>query len=328
MSIDRLAQVIVTYNRPDLLRELLDSIARVEPKPWRVIVVDNASTDGLTPGILEEAAQTLPDGLLQVHHSPTNTGGSGGFSTGVDLAVKAGAKWIWLMDDDVEVLPGALDKLEPWTERFQLIQARRLDVNGQPFYWQARFNEFLGVPMPYSLNNFNGEGYVTINSGTFEGMLIAVDLVMRIGLPDPRFFISWDDAVYAWVASQYATCVYVDAFVLQKKRDQKQISLGFRHFNDSPQLSKFYTMRNRGYVWRYFKEYGALNRFGFGLGTFLTFGKELLRLVAVEHSLKGLKPLLRGIWAAGKLRHDRQWRPMPPLADAQPSSAATNNQTK
>jgi len=312
MTIERLAQVIVTYNRAALLRDLLASVLNSEPRPWRVIVVDNASTDE-TPDVLDEALRDFPDGMLQVFRQPTNTGGAGGFSKGVELAVEAGAQWVWLMDDDVEVLPGALDLLEPWTRRFQLLHGRRLDVNGKPFYWQARFNQFLAVPLPYTLRGFGDQGYELTNSGTFEGMLIATDVVRRIGLPDPRFFISWDDAVYAWVASRFTPGAYVDAFVLQKKRDQKQISLGFRHFNDSPVRTKYYVMRNRGYVWQYFKQYGQLDRIGFGVGTLLTLAKEILRLVAVEHSLNGLGELLRGVRDAAAIRRDDAWRPMPPL---------------
>jgi hypothetical protein len=37
-----------------------------------------------------------------------------------------------------------------------------------------------------------------MNSGCFEGMFIHRDVVARLGLPDPRFFIYWDDSVYGW----------------------------------------------------------------------------------------------------------------------------------
>jgi hypothetical protein len=72
-------------------------------------------------------------------------------------------------------------------------------------------------------------------------------------------------------------------------------------------------MRNRGYVWRYFGLYGRLNRFGFGVGTALTFAKELVRLVMVERSPRGLAELARGLRDAKALRDDPDWQPMPPL---------------
>ncbi len=311
---DRLAVTIVTYNRSGLLAELLESAAAMATTPFRVIVVDNASTDD-TPEIVESFRDRFDDGVLVNHRLETNTGGAGGFSEGTRVAMEHGAEWIWLMDDDVEILPEALERFAPWMERFAVLHGRRYDVDGTPFFWQARFNEFLGVPLPYTRRAFNPEGYAITNSGTFEGMLIRADVVRRIGLPDPRFFISWDDAVYAWLASRYTEVAYVDVFVLKRKREQRQINLGLRHLNDSSALAKYHVMRNRAYVGRYFAEHGRLNRPGFALGTALTFAKEVFRLVAVERTLRGVGVLAKG-WRDGRsIWRDRAWEPMPPLGD-------------
>jgi GT2 family glycosyltransferase len=306
------AIAIVTYNRSGMLRGLLASIERMTTPPWKVVVVDNASTDD-TQAVIAEAAARFPAGMLVNRLMEINTGGSGGFSEGARQAVDLGADWVWLMDDDVEIIPDALEKFAPWMERFRVIHGRRYDTDGTPFYWQAKFNGFLGVPLPYSVNSFNTSGYAVTNSGTFEGMLIATEIVRQIGLPDPRFFISWDDAIYAWLAAQVTEVVYVDTFVLQKKRPQKQVNLGLRHLNDSSPLVKYHVMRNRAYVGRYFAEHGKLNRIGFGLGTALTFAKEVFRLVVVEHGLKGLGELVRGFRDGRKIWADTTWRPMPSL---------------
>ncbi len=310
----RIAIAIVTYNRSSLLRGLLASISAMTVQPSHVIVVNNASTDD-TDEVISEAVAAFPEGMVINRRMETNTGGSGGFSEGARAALELGADWVWLMDDDVEIVPDALERFAPWMERFRVIHGRRYDVDGTPFYWQAKFNGLLGVPLPYTLKAFNANGYAVTNSGTFEGMLIASDIVAKIGLPDPRFFIAWDDAIYAWLASQFTTVVYVDEFVLQKKRQQKQISLGVRHLNDSSAMVKYHVMRNRAYVGRYFAVYGKLNRIGFGLGTLLTFLKEVFRLVAVEHHLRGLGALVRG-WRDGrKIWADKSWQPMPPVAE-------------
>lgn len=310
-----LAIAIVTYNRSQLLGELLASVAAMTTPADRIVVVDNASTDD-TQDVVTAWQAKFPEGFLVNHRMETNTGGAGGFSEGTRVALDLGAAWVWLMDDDVEILPAALERLAPWMQRFKVIHGRRYDVDGSPFYWQAKFNQFLGVPLPYSVKDFNTEGYAVTNSGTFEGMLVHADVVRRIGLPDPRFFISWDDAVYAWLASLETEVVYVDEFVLQKKREQKQVNLGLRHLNDSSPLAKYHVMRNRAYVGRYFAEHGRLHRIGFGLGTALTFAKEIVRLVVVEHSFAGFSSLVRG-WRDGRnIWHDRSWRPMPPLEAA------------
>ena len=37
------------------------------------------------------------------------------FSAGVKRAYELGAQWFWVMDDDVMVVPEAIERLEPWT---------------------------------------------------------------------------------------------------------------------------------------------------------------------------------------------------------------------
>ena len=252
-------------------------------------------------------------GQLVHHWQATNSGGAGGFSEGTRVALADGADWVWLMDDDVEILPQALERFGPWMQQFHCIHGRRYDVDGSPFYWQAKFNNFLAVPLPYGRNNFNDQGVAITNSGTFEGMLIHAEVVRKIGLPDPRFFISWDDAVYAWLASQFTQVAYVDEYVLQKKRDQKQINLaGVRHFNDSSPLARYHVMRNRAYVAKYFDAYGQLNHLGFAIGTALTFAKEVFRLLALDHTLRGIGDLIRGMRDSRKLLADTTWQPMDP----------------
>lgn len=279
---------------------------------WRVIVIDNASTDD-TQDVIAAALPDFPAGFLINHRLDTNTGGAGGFSEGTKVALEHGADWVWLMDDDVEILPEALERFAPWMARFRCLHGRRYDYDGSPFYWQAKFNNFLAVPLPYTRKTFNKDGYAITNSGTFEGMMIHADIVRQIGLPDPRFFISWDDAVYAWLASQVTEVAYVDAYVLKRKREQKQISLaGVRHFNDSSSLARYHVMRNRAYVAKYFAAHGKLNRFGFALGTSLTFAKEITRLLAVEHTLKGFGILVKGLRDSRRIQADKTWQPMDP----------------
>ena len=308
---ERVAIAIVTFNRSRYLQELLTSAAAMTTPAWKIVVVDNASTDD-TQEVLAAAQADFPEGVLVNHRLDSNTGGSGGFSEGTKVALELGADWVWLMDDDVEIIPDALERFAPWMERFQVIHGRRYDFDGSPFYWQAKFNQFLGVPLPYSVKTFDHDGYAVTNSGTFEGMLIHADVVRLIGLPDPRFFISWDDAAYAWLAAQHTQVVYVDTFVLKRKREQQQVNLGIRHLNDGSPLFRFHVIRNRAYVGKYFAEYGKLNRFGFGLGTALTLAKEVFRLIVVQHTLKGLGDLRRGFKANREIWRDDSWRPMDP----------------
>ena len=312
---------IVTYNRSGLLSRLLESIIVMDPKPGHIVIVDNASTDDTTE-LVEGYRERLGTELVY-RRLETNTGGSGGFSEGMRVAYELGSTWMWLMDDDVEVIPDGLAKMGAWAPRFKSIQWRRYDYDGSEFYWQYRLSIPFGIPIPFAPAGFDASRYREMNSGCFEGMFIHRDIVTRIGLPDPRFFIYWDDSIYGWLASRHTTAVIVDEFVLRRTREIRQWDMGIRHLNASSDAYRYYIMRNRGHMKHYFKVNGAYRPVRFALGSFLTFAKEIIRLVFVERKVRGTSNLWRGIRDGRKVARDTSWQPMPPLAVSPPNGHQT-----
>lgn len=301
--------VITTYNRAPYLERLLETVAALSPAPDAVVLVDNASTDNTAEVIAAAAGHSA---VPLIHHRlESNLGGSGGFSAGVERALAEGGQWIWLMDDDVEALPGAIGDFHPWMAKYDALIGRRYDSAGRPFYWQNDFSTFLGFPLPVRGDVFASTDEFPTNVGCFEGMLVHTDAVRCVGLPDPRFFLNWDDTVYGWQISRQRPVVYVNEFVLRKARPQRQIDLGIRHLNDSSDLSRFYSMRNRGLVAQYLRSHGVYNPVGFALGTALTAAKEILRLVAVERTVRGAGALWRGWRASRSIMAEAGWKPMP-----------------
>ena len=213
----RLAIVIVTYKRQGLLAELFDSILELTTAPWRVVVVDNENsgeTARLVAGFAERLdaqwppADDDPDaegGPSRVVYDPMeeNTGGSGGFSEGVRRAFELGAEWFWVMDDDVAVLPDGLETLERWSGEADAIMGQRRDFDDGHFFWQHRFWPRLAIYNPLSRDGWRaGERYKLCNALCFEGGFFSRGVVEKIGLPDARFFIYLDDALYGYLASK------------------------------------------------------------------------------------------------------------------------------
>jgi rhamnopyranosyl-N-acetylglucosaminyl-diphospho-decaprenol beta-1,3/1,4-galactofuranosyltransferase len=308
--------VVVTYNRTHLLTRLLESIERMDPAPGHLVVIDNASTDDTTE-VVESFRDRLPTELVY-RRLETNTGGSGGFSEGMRVAYELGSEWIWLMDDDVEVVSDGLARMGHWTPRFRSIQGRRYDYDGSEFYWQYRVAESMAIPIPFAPAGFDDSGFKPMNSGCFEGMFIHRDIVAKIGLPDPRFFIYWDDQLYGWLASRQTPSVIVNEFVLRRTREIKQWDMGIRHMNASSDAYRYYIMRNRAYLQKYYRELGVYQPLPFSAGTALTFVKELIRLVVVERKVRGTSHLFRGLRDGRRILRDASWTPMPPLERAQP----------
>lgn len=303
--------VVVTFNRSNLLTRLLTSITAMDPKPGRVVIIDNASVDDTT-----EVVESFREGIgteIVYRRLETNTGGSGGFSEGMRTAYELGSEWIWMMDDDVEVISDGLAKMGRWAPRFKSIQGRRYDYDGSEFYWQYRIAERMAIPIPFAPAGFDDSGFKEMNSGCFEGMFIHRSIVTQIGLPDHRFFIYWDDQMYGWLASRLTTAVIVNEFVLRRTREIKQWDMGVRHLNASSNAYRYYIMRNRGFIKQYLRVHGVYNPVLFGLGSTATFFKELVRLVFVEHTVRGTSNLFRGIRDGRKIARDRAWKPMPAL---------------
>lgn len=307
--------VVVTFNRAQLLTRALESVGRMDPKPGRVVVIDNASTDD-TADVVAGLDGTIGAEVVY-RRLDENTGGAGGFSAGMQTAYELGSEWIWLMDDDVEVLPDGLARMGEWAPRFRHIQGRRYDYDGSEFYWQYRVSTSLGIPIPFAPAGFDESGYREMNSGCFEGMFIHRSLVEKVGLPDPRFFIYWDDTIYGYLASRHAPCVIVDEFVLQRTRSIKQWDMGTRHLNASSDMYRYYIMRNRGIMSHYYRAHGDYRPLMFAIGTAATFTKELIRLGFVERRVtrRGWRNLWSGMRDGLALAREKSFEIMPPLTD-------------
>jgi len=326
---DRPAIVIVTFKRQELLAGLLASIKESTIAPWRIVVVDNENAPE-TASLMERFSNEVealwgpsePDdrgGTSRVVYMPMseNTGGAGGFSAGVAHAYELGAQWFWVMDDDVAIEPEGLARLDGWTAGADVIQGCRYDFDGGPFYWQYRFWTGLGIYNPVARFSFEKPEVKDINVMCFEGAFFSRRVVDACGLPDPRFFIYWDDAVYGYVASRHVRAILVPDFVLRRSREVKNIAVGsVRQLNSTSDMTRYYILRNRGYIARYLREYGDYNPVLFGLGTAATFAKELIRIVLVDRKslVSGTKRMISGWKDARTIYRDPSWQPMRPFA--------------
>ena len=314
-----LAIVVVTWRRQILLKGLLDSLAALEIAPAHIVVVDNEASSE-TEQLVSAVAARLNQTEVHYHPLPENIGGAGGFSVGVEVALQLGAQWFWVMDDDVKVLPEATTKLAPWladavANDTRVLQVGRRDINGNDFYWQSHFNTVFGIPNPLSPAHFKpGETSRAINTMCFEGGIVHRSIVETIGLPDARFFIYWDDTIYGYLASKHTTPILLDERLVQRTRALHNMRIGrIRRLNETSDPTRYYIMRNRGYMAQYFKLHGDYRPVLFGIGTVITLAKEIIRLRLSPHRRHGLHQLMDGLRDARPLRRDKTWQPMPPV---------------
>ena len=234
---ETVAVVVVTYDRADLLTGMLDGLAALDRAPDAVIVVDNHSTDH-TPDVLaaELARGRLP---LQVVRTEENLGGAGGFHLGLRTAHAQGWDRLWLMDDDVVPAPDCLSVLMAVDE--DCLTSVREDSRGRLCEKAAtRFD----LARPWIIKPKTGmvEDYgtraamperVEVENVAFEGFMVRRSVVDEVGLPDPAYFIFYDDVDFAIRARRAGRRIWAvrDAvLVRQLDFDQQHDLAGWKGF--------------------------------------------------------------------------------------------------
>lgn len=189
----RVHAAVVTYNRGALLVECLDALLAQSSPLAKVVVIDNASTDG-TPELLRERG-LLDQDAVTYERLERNLGSSGGFARAIDLA-REGADWIWVMDDDAEPTGTALEELlaSRWADDPGTMMLAQNVVNpGGSLQLGAR-GQFgkRAIALPPE-EHVDG---VQLGFATFVGVLVRGEAARATDPPMPEFFIWCDD--YEW----------------------------------------------------------------------------------------------------------------------------------
>ena len=251
----RVAAVIVTHKRVDLLRASLDVVAnQTRPVEW-VIVVDNGCEDAVCDLLNDVAGDRgvyLP--------SATNLGGAGGFAYGFLQALALGAEAVWCADDDgrpenTEVLATlmdcatrhCLDEVSPvvcnLAEPDKLAFPLRRGIE-----WRRYRSELFDLKHPVEEQDF-----LPNIASLFNGALISADAMARIGVPDYRLFIRGDEVEYHRRLSRsglkFGTCLSA-AYLHPDGSDEFKPILGGRMHTQYPdnEGKRFFTYRNRGFL--------------------------------------------------------------------------------
>jgi len=225
---DNVIAVVVTYNRKKLLLECLDAIFRQTYSIFRLILIDNCSTDGTRDALSCKGYLNHPQ--ITYIKTETNIGGAGGFYEGIIKSLNFSYDWIWLMDDDT--IPST-DCLE------QLINASKQINTKISFLASAVYGtngEFMNVPIINTHTAENGyqywyqhlnKGMVNIKTATFVSILINKYAIQKCGLPCKDFFIWGDDSEYTTrLTTFYGEAYMVGGSIATHKRENaKAISL-------------------------------------------------------------------------------------------------------
>ena len=205
----RLVAVVVTCNRLAKLKVTLARYLEAPPEVLEAIMlIDNASGDGTA-----DYLAGLNDPRLHVLRLTENTGGAGGFETGVrEAARRFDPDWMVLSDDDARPEPGALsafldsrpdDRWEGAAAAVRFPDGRICGMNRpvlDPFRDGRAFLRTLRAGRAgFHLSDEDyapGAPERDIHGASFVGFFLSRAGLKRAGLPDGTLFLYADDALY------------------------------------------------------------------------------------------------------------------------------------
>lgn len=232
--------IIVTYNRLQLLKECITHVLEQDYLPSKIVVVDNASTDG-TKEYLILLNKHFPN-VIPIFQS-INGGGATGFRQGlVELSKDVSLNWYLLIDDDAMLdhcyIKEIVNAIPKYPEVFAFsgtvyqngridLDQRRILMSGNTYKTQRMdFDDYLKDAFPYDLTSFCG-------------VFLSSKIVEIIGLPIAEYFIWYDDTEYSIRIRKVSQIININ----KAKLDHKTV--GIDYSEDRFNWKMYYGYRNR-----------------------------------------------------------------------------------
>lgn len=233
------AVVIVTYNREKLLRECISQIEQQTVKADKVIIVNNASTDGTgeyLKGLKEKSK------VYQVIECTENIGGAGGFAVGIKSAVENDIECVLIIDDDAILATDYMERLLEAREHHEEYKAfaGSVRVDGKIDTYHRKTLSKVGLFLKNCEESLYQRESFECEIASFCGMVVDKDIIEKIGLPHAEYFIWHDDTEYSLRIRRFTKFLVVPQAELNHKTKIKTSTYPRRY-----EWRDYYAIRNQ-----------------------------------------------------------------------------------
>lgn len=208
--------VIVTFNRLELLKVCIEHCIKQTTPFEKIIIVNNCSTDGTSDYLCR--FENMPQFIIS--NQDKNYGGAGGFKRGLEIAKTQKLDWILIIDDDaiinfdyieccnnyIAAHPGTYAVSGTVITEGVIQVTHRRNIKSNLFFLETNIplSEYKKETFKYDL-------------ATFCGLVIAGDVLEKIGLPKEEYFIWFDDTEYSMRIMQYGKIVNINCAQLDHR---------------------------------------------------------------------------------------------------------------
>lgn len=300
----RIGVILVSWNsRHDVLTCLMHLRRQTYPAV-RVLVVDNASTDGTAPAIIRNFPEVL---LLPLDE---NCGFARAANLGIARALQDGAEYVLLLNADTTVEPTFVARM------VEALGAHpQLGIISPKIYLATHPDQVWavgGVMRPSGLHVY---GIATVDGGQFDqvqldfvfgcAMLIRTEVLQQIGMLDEGFFVFFEDIDLCIRARSAGWDIGV-------ARDIRILHAGSGSTRNQPYLREFYLARSRAqFLSKYRRRFHLIPLV---LSELRKLAQMLLAMVRTRSLVVGpayVHGLLAGFWSGQTPPHARATRRSP-----------------
>jgi len=182
--------IVLNWNRPTLTIDCLRSLRILDYPNYRVLMVDNGSSDDSVAKI----SAVFPK--IEILQTGANLGFGGGNNRGIKRALESGADYVWLLNNDTQVLAETLSRLVSKAQEDLTFGA----VGSVLLY--SLFPEVVQAWGGGTINLFSGRArhFQTPSALgptaflTAASLLVRADALKAVSSFDDGFFLYWEDA--------------------------------------------------------------------------------------------------------------------------------------
>ncbi|MBI2330409.1 glycosyltransferase family 2 protein, partial [Candidatus Daviesbacteria bacterium] len=253
---NKIAIITVNYNGRDNTIEFLKSLELLKTNgiELRVIVVDNASSDGSVSAIHKE----FPE--VDIVQAGSNLGFSGGYNKGLEYAKIWGADYFLLINNDCVIKDADLISklLETFkiSPRIGLVSPKILFAPGFEFHKDKYQKEDLGKVIWYAGGRFDWDnignvhrGIDEVDQGQYDGtehaeifsgacVLIKKEALELLKKFDEKYFLYFEDSDLAKRAADAGFKIYYNGQVAVYHKVSQSTGIGSK-------ITDYYSTRNR-----------------------------------------------------------------------------------
>lgn len=270
--------VLVNYNGYKDTLICIDSIDKINYKNYKVIIIDNASTDESLEKIKKICSEKVK--LISLDE---NLGFSGGNNVGINFANNDNADFIVLLNNDTIVTPNFLTPLIYAAAKENSITSSKIMYAKEKqkiWYDGGRTSKKLGRSWHNNINkldkNTNND---TMSVSFISGccMCIPKDIIKRLGNLSEEYFLYYEDTDYCCRAiNEGVKLLYIPHSLIYHN-----VSSSTGH--NSP-IMTYYKVRNRLY---FIKKYSFSNYKFFATGLFII--EVFIGVLIKKYDLKSVK---------------------------------------